>query len=355
MGIKLIDIEKKKYRIAFWFKKKHYTKVVAGNKKLAEAVERQMIAALEEGRYFPQRQFKDRTFEEVADVFIRDCPTFKKSAHKVAIYARKMKLFFKGKMIKDIQSSDVVRLREYLDQDMTPVSTNHYHRALRRLFNWAIQEKLHRGDNPASGKCVPLENERPYWRKVFLNEHQLGRLLDDCEDRLRPIVYCAVLTGMRIGELRRMKKIDVDLDSCVIQIPESKNGESGWIPIPEKLYEVLSPIVAGLENNTDLVLDFKNFERMWKRARQKSNLQLHFHDLRRTYGSHLMMKTGNHGTVQTLLRHKSPAMTARYAHLAPNFLRQSVLTLDGLFPSSKDKVSITAQLPSAPPVVEKTG
>jgi integrase len=314
-----------------------------------------MITALEEGRYFPQRQFKDRTFEEVADAFMQDCPTFKKSAHKVRIYVRNLKLFFKGRMIKDIQSSDVVRLREHLNQRMSPVSTNHYHRALRRLFNWAIQEKLHRGDNPASGKWVPLENERPYWRKVFLNEHQLGRLLDVCEDRLRPIVYCAVLTGMRIGELRRMRKTDVDLDSCVIQIPESKNGESGWIPIPEKLYEVLSPIVADLPDAEDWVLNFKNFERMWKRARQKANLQLHFHDLRRTYGSHLMMKTGNHGTVQTLLRHKSPAMTARYAHLAPNFLRQSVLTLDGLFLASKEKLPAPISTSAPTAAAEKTG
>jgi integrase len=313
-----------------------------GNKKLADAVERQMRTELEENRYFPERQFRDRSFEEVADTFMRDCPTFKKSAHKVAIYVRNMKVFFKGKNMKDIQPSDVVRLREYLGQRMTPVSVNHYHRVLRRMFNWAIIENLFMGENPASGKRVPLANERPYWRSEFLNEQDLNRLIDCCEERLRPIVYCAALTGMRRGELRRMKKGDLDLDRCIIRIPESKNGESGWIPIPETLYGVLSPMVTALPENESLVLNFKNFDRMWERARDKANLKLHFHDLRRTYGSHLMMKSGNFGVVQTLMRHKSPLMTQRYAHLAPNFLRASVLTLDQLFTPKSNTPGVTS-------------
>ncbi len=340
MAVKLLDAKKRKFRIAFWWKKKHFAKVVMGNKKFAEAVEHQMLSDLEEARYFPARQFRDRSFEEVADKFLVECPTFKKSAHKVAIYIRNLKSIFKGSMMKDIQTGDVVRLRAHLTEKMTPVSVNHYQRILRRVFNWAIQEKIFKGDNPASGKCVPLANERPFWRSNFLSEPELIRLLDVCEERIRLIILCAALTGMRMSELRRMKKSDIDLDRCVIKIPESKNGESGWVPIPETLYEALSPVTASLTNNDDLVLDFKNFERIWKRARKAANLELHFHDLRHTYGSHLMMKSGNHGAVQALMRHKSPMMTQRYAHLAPSFLRQAALTLDGMFSEKKEKQDV---------------
>jgi integrase len=342
MAVKLIDVKKKKYRIAFWYKRKHYTKVVTGNRKLAEAVERQIIKDLEEGRYFPERKFRERNYDEVAGSFLTECPTFKKSVHKVEIYLRGLKTFFKGKMMKDIQSRDVVRLREHLGQRMTPVSVNHYHRILRRVFNWAIQENLFKGENPASGTKVKLANERPYWRTNFLGAEDLKRLLEAAEDRIAPIVLCAALTGMRLSEIKRMKKEDVDLNQCVIRIPESKNGESGWVPIPETLYVVLSPIINSLPEAGSLVFDFCNFERMWKRARKKAGLTLHFHDLRHTYGSHLMMKSGNHGAVQALLRHKSPGMTQRYAHLAPNFLRKTVLTLDAMFQDEKPEPALPA-------------
>src|SRR5581483_2122981 len=124
---------------------------------------------------------------------------------------------------------------------------------------------------------------------------------------------------------KRMIKADVDLDRCVIRIPESKNGESGWVPIPETLFKVLAPIVKALPMPESHVFDFKNFQRMWKRARKNSNLKMRFHTLRHTYGSHLTMRTGNQGAVQALMRHKSPAMTMRYAHLAPSFLRTAAL------------------------------
>ncbi len=292
-----------------------------------------MRTALAENRYFPERKIREMSFKDVAKKFLAECRTFERSKHKVRIYIAGCLKEFGVMKMNEIRSQDVASFRDELGKRMSPVSVNHYHRVLRRLFNWAKEEHLFLGENPASGKRVPLANERPFWRSEFLSEEELQKILEVADEKIKPIILCAALTGMRLNEIKRMKGQDVDLDRCVIRIPESKNGESGWVPIPDTLYSAIAPVIKNSSAAENQVFNFTNFERMWKRARLNAGIKMRFHTLRHTYGSHLMMKTGNQGAVQSLLRHKSPAMTARYAHLAPSFLRQAALTLDKMFPS----------------------
>jgi integrase len=56
----------------------------------------------------------------------------------------------------------------------------------------------------------------------------------------------------------------------------------------------------------------------------------HFHDLRHTFASHLVMAGVDITTVSKLLGHKSLTMTLRYAHLAPSHLAEGVKKLDFL-------------------------
>jgi len=228
MGIRLIDPVKKKYRVQFWYHRKCYRKVVYGNMKLAREVEAKMRANLAEGTYFPERREREIRIEEAAERFLRECPTFKKSAHKVAIYVRGIVRFFKGKRLSEIKAADVYRFREALGKRMSEVGVNHYHRILRRLFNWSEEVGIFKGENPASGKKVRFTNERPYWRTRFLDSVELKRLVEVSDGRIRPIIICAILTGMRKGELRAMRRRDVNLERRVIMIPNSKTGEPGW-------------------------------------------------------------------------------------------------------------------------------
>lgn len=63
----------------------------------------------------------------------------------------------------------------------------------------------------------------------------------------------------------------------------------------------------------------------------------HFHDLRHTYASWLMMWEVPLATVRNLLGHTSPTMTLRYAHLSLKHPPSAVRVLD--------PVSVTSQSP----------
>lgn len=49
-----------------------------------------------------------------------------------------------------------------------------------------------------------------------------------------------------------------------------------------------------------------------------------FHGLRHSMASHFMMAGGNILTLQKLLGHSSVAVTMKYAHLAPDFMREEI-------------------------------
>lgn len=52
-----------------------------------------------------------------------------------------------------------------------------------------------------------------------------------------------------------------------------------------------------------------------------------FHGLRHSFASHLMMAGANILTLQKLLGHSSVAVTMKYAHLAPDFMRDEIARL----------------------------
>ncbi len=144
----------------------------------------------------------------------------------------------------------------------------------------------------------------------------------------------ALNTGMRKSEVFGLTWDRVDLKNKLILLDKTKNYERRELPVNETLYRMLSGLTRHLK--CDYVfynpLTLKPFDRLkesWARALRKSHIiDFHFHDLRHTFASWLVMSGVDLTTIKELLGHKDIKMTLRYAHLASSHIRKAVEVLD---------------------------
>ena len=113
----------------------------------------------------------------------------------------------------------------------------------------------------------------------------------------------------------------MDLKNRIILLDKTKNGERREIPINDTLFNALSGIPRHFKcdyvQHTQTLKPFYDLKKAFQTALKKRTLStFHFHDLRHTFASQLVMKGVDLATIQKLLGHKTINMTLRYAHLS---------------------------------------
>jgi integrase len=134
---------------------------------------------------------------------------------------------------------------------------------------------------------------------------------------------------MRRGEILGLKWADVDLKRAVLTLHDTKNGEKREVYINEQVKTALirmprnaeSPYVFCGSNGKPYHDIRKSF---WTALRKSGIKEFHFHDLRHTFASQLVMAGIDLNTVRELLGHKDIRMTLRYSHLSSSHKKHAV-------------------------------
>lgn len=151
-------------------------------------------------------------------------------------------------------------------------------------------------------------------RERFLTRSELAHLLRAIPQRsIRRAVLVAAFTGLRRGELARLRPIHVQGDLIYVQF--TKSGKPRKVPVVHHIAFALRRLPFGVHADT------------LTHAVQRAASGVRFHDLRHTAASLLIQAGVDLYRVGTILGHSDIRTTRRYAHLAVDDLRTAVAAL----------------------------
>lgn len=251
--------------------------------------------------------------------------------------------------LRDIGRDDIQKLVDDLAESGAAASTvTQYLAIIRRIYNIAAETMaegapLFAGLNPAKGVRLPAVRNN---RERYLTGPEAERLIAEAAKLKYPDLHDAIVlslnTGLRLGELRRLTWLDVDFPGGIITVrEEAQRKPGGKVPINAAAEAVLRSRQAGTQP-TELVFPpifgsglrsqlSQRFHQLVDRLGFNEGLdpgdrqrRVVFHTLRHTFASWLALAGVDIYRIKTLMRHKTLAMTMRYAHLIPDATREAV-------------------------------
>jgi site-specific recombinase XerD len=210
---------------------------------------------------------------------------------------------------------------------ITGETVNRYRSMLSTFFNFGVRNGLCK-DNPIAR--IPKFRGNDF-RVRFLDhaeELTLRKAIRVDWPELEPEFDLALHTGMRRGEQFSLRWENVSLDRGILTV----KGKTGRRHIPinsvaRAALEKLHPMSNGSEFVCSRTKNDqqKDWRRWFQEATAKAKIaNFHWHDLRHTFASRLVMAGVDLASVSNLLGHKSISMTMRYAHLAPDHQKTNV-------------------------------
>lgn len=244
-------------------------------------------------------------------------------------YKKYIKPTFGDKEPKDIILLDIDRLKRRKLKGLKPQTIKHVLDQLKRIINYGVKRSL----------CAPLpfKIETPRVNNLKtedLTPEQLTKLFEAIENdeniQAKNLMKMALFTGMRRGELFKLKWEDIDEHRGFIHIKDTKGGPDQKVPLNEGAREILknhvrarSPYVFPGRGGRQRVDINKQVNRIKKAAGLPKDFRP-LHGLRHAYAS-MLVSSGQVDlyTLQKLLTHKDPRMTQRYAHLRDEALKRA--------------------------------
>ncbi|BDQ33596.1 tyrosine-type recombinase/integrase [Pseudodesulfovibrio portus] len=246
----------------------------------------------------------------------------------------------------EITTADVDRFRLRLLRSKSPQTVKLCLALFKRLVLFGARKGL--TSMPAPAK---LHIEMPHVdneKTEDLTDEQLKALLkamdEDHHVDAVGMMKMALFTGMRRGELFKLKWADIDFNRGFIFLEDPKGGVGKKIPLNAGTRELLekherrgSPFVFPGPSGGQR----KDIRGPINRIKRRAGLPDDFrplHGLRHAYAS-MLASSGKVDlfTLQNLLTHSTPGMTKRYAHLRDEALKNGAAVVDDLLKEAASK------------------
>lgn len=229
----------------------------------------------------------------------------------------------------EIDALSVDRVRICISKKLKPQTVCHVLNLLLAIVNFGVDKGLSKG--------LSFKVKKPRVDNIKtedLNPKQLKRLLkaiaEDGHLHAGDMMLLALYSGMRRGEMLKLKWQDIDFDRGFIELVDPKGGPSQKIPLNLSARKLLK---NHIHTGSDYVFSGRGGKRRKSiavpvnRIKKAAGLPKNFrplHGLRHAFAS-MLASSGQVDlyTLSKLLTHKDVKMTQRYAHLRDDALKKA--------------------------------
>lgn len=318
----------------FTYKKQDYCE--GGFVKRAQAVEAERLKrnAVIAQQLHPEDYAGEMTFRQAGEWWLKEyVPTKLDDTDNSRVPF--MMDYFDKKLMKDITPGEILtflasieKLRGYA---ISPHTRNSYRALLHAIYERMIRLQMYRSQNPV--KFVDkIQVPRARTRFFYPAEEKLLTPAMTQSPDIYPYYEVGLGTGMRIGEVQRIRVEHVDFNQGFIFVPNPKNKRSRYVPLEdEKLIALLRQRTQGKPPEA-LVMPHWGYTYVlghFKAICEAVGVKLHkgeaIHVMRHTFAYNLLSQGESLYAVSLLMGHSSQDVTQQhYGHLAAKDLRDVI-------------------------------
>ena len=220
-----------------------------------------------------------------------------------------------------------------LENGYSPSTVNRNLSQIGSIYRWAKRKML-----IPVGFISPTLSQHRYpepIRRVSLSDSEIKRILDGAsgfkDRRFAVLIRILIETGARRGEVCERQWSDIDLDSCCIEVLETKTGKPRMLffsqetaALMRRVWPIREPdaLLFGSTRSPGSIVTFK---KSWDKLTQAiGRPDLRLHDLRH-YRAKLLIESGVTVAVAAqALGHSSLILHRRYGHLESGTISNAV-------------------------------
>lgn len=220
--------------------------------------------------------------------------------------------------------------KSFMSEKYSNAYVNRYLACIKTIFNIGIKNELIKTTPMKAVKMMKEDNHKIR----YLTADEEARLFKELPEHLKPIVICALQTGLRKSNILQLRWELVDLEFRFIEIlaQQNKGHKIIKIPISDKLLETLESLPRNSEYvfaNPDTGKPYRDISEGFKNACERAKIEnFRFHDLRHTVATRLVEKGIDLRVVQEIMAHSTIVTTQRYMHPTPKRKLEAISVLN---------------------------